>query len=216
MNITADKLSKRDILAIPVMLFAGAYLFCCLTPIFCEKMEEVSNRSAAVSENSANVQGDWYVIDTGYFTIYCDRNSDLKTIARKLGRRGLFTSGVYDPSPASSPSGKIAYRFTSLLRRAQDILDMRPNMKNLKVKIFKNRSQLYDEYYRIFGAAGEYESFYVYKNDTIYISEDTLSDNVVAHEMGHAVIDHYFSAVPPEKVRELLASYVDMHLEDDE
>ena len=36
--------------------------------------------------------------------------------------------------------------------------------------------------------------------------------NIIAHEMGHAIVDHYFAAIPPEKIRELLASYVDLHL----
>jgi Zn-dependent peptidase ImmA (M78 family) len=37
---------------------------------------------------------------------------------------------------------------------------------------------------------------------------------VIAHELGHAVCDHYFLVIPPEKVREMLASYVDAHLEE--
>jgi STE24 endopeptidase len=35
---------------------------------------------------------------------------------------------------------------------------------------------------------------------------------VIAHEMGHAAIDHYFAIKPPEKIAEMLAQYVDMHL----
>ena len=42
-----------------------------------------------------------------------------------------------------------------------------------------------------------------------------ISDSVMAHEMAHAVIDNYFNVIPPEKTAELLATYVDSHLERD-
>jgi hypothetical protein len=33
--------------------------------------------------------------------------------------------------------------------------------------------------------------------------------------MGHAVVDRFFQAVPSEKVGEMLAAYVDLHLDED-
>jgi hypothetical protein len=84
----------------------------------------------------------------------------------------------------------------------------------IKIKIFRTRKELNDEYSKIFAATEDIKSFYIYKYNTIYVSEEDISDSVIAHEMGHAIIDHYFSVIPPEKVRELLASYVDLHLAD--
>ena len=66
---------------------------------------------------------------------------------------------------------------------------------------------------RIFGKPGDFKAFYVYKYNTIYTSESDIEDSVIIHEMAHAIIDHYFSVIPPETVGEVLAAYVDAHLE---
>ena len=64
------------------------------------------------------------------------------------------------------------------------------------------------------GARQRYQAFYIYQYMTIYTSEESISDSVMSHEMAHAVIDSYFSANPPPKVAEILATYVDVHLEE--
>ena len=83
----------------------------------------------------------------------------------------------------------------------------------LKIKIFRNREELSQEYTRLFGATQRYKSFYIHSLETIYTSMQDISDSVIAHEMAHAVIDNYFQVIPPEKTAELLATYVDSHLE---
>lgn len=174
----------------------------------------------AESENDAAVELDepagkqWFTIKSGYLSIYCGQDVNLKSVANRLSRRGLFEAGVYDPNPAGAPSEKIAYMMDRLLKRVKEILDMWPEKMDLKIRIFKDRNALNSEYYRLFGTTPDYKSFYIFKYDTIYISEEDMSDSVVAHEMGHAVVDHYFSKIPPAKISELMAQYVDLHLED--
>lgn len=51
--------------------------------------------------------------------------------------------------------------------------------------------------------------------NTIYSSMQDVSDSNISHEMAHAVIDDYFKVAPPEKTAELLAVYVDSHLDED-
>ena len=189
---------------ISVVLFL---IFNCV-PLFAE-----GENNAAVKLNEP-AERQWFTIRSGYFNIYCDQDVNLKVVANRLSRRGLFEAGVYDPNPASAPSEKIAYMMDRLLKRAKEILDMWPEKMDLKVKIFKDREALNNEYNKIFGTTPDYSSFYIYKYDTIYTSEEDISDSVIAHEMGHAIIDHYFSKVPPAKISELMASYVDLHLED--
>jgi len=41
-----------------------------------------------------------------------------------------------------------------------------------------------------------------------------LNENILAHEMGHCIIDHYFVILPPRKIQEMLAVYVDIHLQE--
>lgn len=188
------------------MSFAG------ILAAFGEPPDTVPDKMTA--ESGPDGKEKWFVIKSTNFKIYCAQDTDISGIARRLERRGLFVSGVYGPNPASAPSEKIAYRMDMILKRAKEILDMYPQNMNLNIKIYSDRRQLDNEYYRIFRRDVDYISFYIHQYETIYTSEEDLSDSVIAHEMGHAIIDHYFSAIPPPKVAELLAQYVDKHLED--
>ena len=146
---------------------------------------------------NTSAEENWFTIKSNHFTIYCSNGVDLKTVADRLERRGLFVSGVYGPNPASAPTEKVAYRLDRILKRVKDILDMHPDV-HLKIKIFKDRENLNGEYRKIFNAEADYKAFYINQYETIYTSEEDISDSVISHEMGHAVVDHYFSVIPPE------------------
>jgi hypothetical protein len=209
-------LNNRRTIFAPFVIGIVSWILC--VNIFCANEKPGNLQEEAKTDGNGSVEkndeGDWFIIKSGYMTIYCAQDVDLKTVANRLSRRGLFVSRVYDPNPVSAPAQKIAYLMDRLLKKAKEILDMWPAKMNLKVKIFKDRDALNDEYARIFGQKADYKAFFIYKYNTIYSSEEDISDSVLVHEMGHAIVDHYFSVIPPEKVRELLASYVDLHLED--
>ncbi|MDD5130152.1 MAG: hypothetical protein PHS66_03755 [Candidatus Omnitrophica bacterium] len=122
--------------------------------------------------------------------------------------RDLFTN------PAYPVEKRILARLESVLLRTEQVLAMYPPM-DLKIKIFRTREELSQEHVRLTGSLQRYKSFYVHGFETIYSSMQDISDSVIAHEMAHAVIDHYFRVPPPEKAAELLATYVDSHLEKD-
>ena len=176
-------------------------------------------------------QIEWSTLETGYITVYYSPDSDLDKMESSLRRRVSFFSSD-EPGDGAPVEDKIRYQLDALFRRSRDILDMRPTDMHLIIKVFKTRKELNDEYSRIFkedeerpedveSAEGtetlkepreDFRSFYINKYNTIYTSEEDISDSVIAHEMAHAIVDHYFAVIPPEKVRELLASYVDLHL----
>jgi len=52
-------------------------------------------------------------------------------------------------------------------------------------------------------------SFYRYDNNMIYISSADLTVGMLAHEISHAIISHYFVVPPPMKVQEVLAGYAE-------
>lgn len=217
--LTADRIRYRECIAALAAFLICAFVF--YLPLFAEYAEDEDSQKSAHSEETKTEttgagEAQWLTIKTRYFDIYYQQDVDLQTVARNLARRGLFLSGVYGPNPASAPSEKVAYRMDRIMKRVKEILGMNPDMSMLKIKIFKDRDALNEEYNKIFNTKPDYKSFYIYKYDTIYTSEEDISDSVISHEMGHAVVDHYFSMIPPEKVRELLASYVDAHLDEDE
>ena len=113
-----------------------------------------------------------------------------------------------------SAQEQLAEKFDAIFRRVEKILDMYPRKIHLTVKIYKDQSQLDDSYVQLFGALDEKEriTFYVHKYTTIYTTEQSITEGVLAHEMGHAVVDHYFLILPPGKIKELLSQIVEIHL----
>ena len=168
------------------------------------------------SEVAKPLDEGWKFFDSAYFTVEYSPSVNLKKVEKKLRKRGIFFIPGTNPKISSleTTEDKIAYRLDILFGKAKDVLDMRPRIKKIKIKIFKNQNDLDQGYYGIFKESRHYKSFYVYRYNTIYTCEDNISDSVMAHEMGHAIVDHYFVVRPPEDVRELLAQYVDLHLED--
>ncbi|MDD5436140.1 MAG: hypothetical protein PHX20_01185 [Candidatus Omnitrophica bacterium] len=168
----------------------------------------------AADDEMDGAEDGWFILETGRITVYYIPGADLDGIEANLRKRATyFTTDA--PSEDAPAEEKIRYQLDALFRRAEEVLDMRPANIHIKIRVFRTRRELNDEYCRIFEDAeprDDLRSFYINKYSTIYTSEEDITDSIIAHEMGHAIVDHYFAVIPPEKVRELLASYVDLHL----
>ena len=215
-RVLTRKISPAEI--IPFILFLGGYLLFCYPLSFAEYKGTRKITSVAETlrpgKGETPPQNEWESVKSFYFTIYYRPGANLKKIERKLRKRAPYFSVDQEPPSVTTDADMIAYRMDLLFRCAKDILGMRPRVKDLKIRIFKNRTEMKKEYRRIFGKTTKQISFYIYKNDTLYTNENDISDSVIAHEMGHVVVDHYFVAKPPERIREILSQYVDAHLED--
>ena len=170
----------------------------------------------AISQAFCEDAADWLKVETNNFTVEYQPSVSLKTVAARLNARGFFSSGFFGSgsSSAVTPEEEVAQRLDRLLKRAEELLDMYPPKLKITIKIFADSNSLNDAYFKMFGTHPDYKAFHIYQYQTIYTSEETISDSVIIHEMGHAIVDNYFSTNPPPKVSELLATYVDMHLED--
>src|SRR3989338_8338970 len=197
-----SKTEASDLFFVPLILFMAVYFSTYGSHNFADLIDQRQDApsGASAEEKAADSSEGWFEIKSRYFTIYCEEATNINLIGRRLGRRALFTSGIYKPNPVSAPPQKVAYRMDMLLERVEEMLDMYPNLGRINVKIFKDRKELNAEYSKIFGVHADYKSFYIHKYSTIYASETDISDSVMAHEMAHAVIDNYFSGLPPEKI----------------
>lgn len=167
----------------------------------------------AQDDEALSDKEDWNSMESNFFIIYYNPSANLEDIKRELTRRPLYFDQAARYGEVTTQE-EICRRLDKLYNRVQDVLDMHPKTPKIKIKIFKDRDELNDELVKIFGKPGDFKSFYVYKYNTIYTSESDIEDSVIIHETAHAIIDHYFSVIPPETVREILASYVDSHLEE--
>jgi len=171
-------------------------------------------RQAEQSVSSQTVTEGPPDIRSAYFNIYVSPGVDLNRVYKRINRRYFPISYGRKPDSLASSEEKIAYRMDALMERVEQILDIYPQGVRINIRIFKTRKELNDFYGSLFKTNESYNSFYINKLKTIYISEQDISDSILAHEIGHVVVDHYFKVVPSETVREMLATYVDLHLDD--
>lgn len=179
--------------------------------------EEHLAEDIAAEAPSAPAQQEWTVIDSSYAVIYLHNGVDAKSAARKIN----VDFAGHDPVEKqifldndSSGEKQLADKIDILVRKARKILDMYPGAFKVDIKIYNDQGTLNDAYKEIFEEEAGHKAFYVHKYHAIYISLDNLSESVLAHEIGHSIIDSYFTVLPPQKIRELLACYVDLHLRD--
>jgi uncharacterized protein (DUF2132 family) len=157
---------------------------------------------------------EWASFQTAYFNVFYKPEVNLKRVLGRLHSRSLPS---YSNLPAYTLTGieaKVAYRLDTIFMRVRDILGMYPDKADIKIKIFKNRQNISAELCFLNQTDGTCKSFYTYRFNSIYTSEQDVTDSVIAHEMAHAVVDNYFSTTPPEKMAEILATNVDFHLDD--
>jgi len=150
----------------------------------------------------------------GYFcTIYYKPDVDIELLNEKIDTYrvdfGLTETPVYN---RYNVQDELLYKFDLVFLKAQEILDMRPRDINLRVNMYRVKNDLKNIYMDIFDEEGNFIAFYVFKLNTLFACEEKISASVLAHEMAHCIIDHHFKTVPPEKVGELLAHYVELHL----
>lgn len=161
---------------------------------------------------SAERRIDWREFESRHFNIYSERDVDLNAIDMRLRKRLFFLS---QKTPDDiSVEAKIAYRLDAICERAMELLDMRTKMPNVGIKIFTSSVDLAAAYQALIGKTGNPKAFYAHDCRIIYTSEEDVTDSVMAHEIAHAIIDSHYNGIPPPKVGEMLASYVDMHIAD--
>ena len=189
-------------------IFAACVLIGCQTP----------SGNTLINARGEEELPEWISYKRNQVTLLYTSDINPKRLEARLRTR-YFTVSAVERDMFTNPSypveERIISRLESILLRTEQILSMYPAFMELNIKVFRNRKELNQEHLNIFGTLPNYKTFYVHSLSTIYTSMQDISDSVVSHEMAHAVIDNYFTVIPPEKTAELLAVYVDSHLEKD-
>ncbi|MFA5317843.1 MAG: HAMP domain-containing protein [Dehalococcoidales bacterium] len=171
---------------------------------------------ASITAGGAFSDGsDWTTVKSTFCTIFFKDKVDVRKVNDKIDTYRIDFGLSEKPIRASKdPGDEIAYKFDLIFFKVQEILDMRPRDLHLNVRIYKGQSDLDRVYVEIFNQDNKFIAFYIFKLDSLFASEEKISANVMAHEIAHCVVDHYFSVLPPSKVAEMIAQYADVHLRD--
>ncbi len=101
-----------------------------------------------------------------------------------------------------------------IVEKAEVVLDMFPSNLQITVVLLPKSRDVGLMYLQKYGKQSENIAYYSLKEDTIYISVNDTSLRVIAHEIGHAIVDHYFKVRPPYNIHELMAQFVEKHIVD--
>ena len=153
------------------------------------------------------------LIKSKYFSVYADGDIDKVDLLKKLNAGYFLRMGAAFSEKAGRGGdldGMVANTLDAIYLEVSDILDIHIYNLNIDLEILPDRAALANilKPY-IGGKTVDMPSFYYYDKNRIYISLADLNSGMLSHEIGHAIITHYFVVPPPAKLQEVLSGYVE-------
>ena len=124
------------------------------------------------------------------------------------------TLGRMMPKNTVTIKDEVLAKIDLVVEKAETVLDMFPNNMHFTLILVANSDDVSRDYYRLYHRKVNYLSFYSLSQKTIWMSVDDANLHVLAHEIGHAVVDRYFKVRPPYNIHELMAQFVEKHITD--
>lgn len=101
-----------------------------------------------------------------------------------------------------------------IIEKVQIVLDMFPDFYHVQFVLLPDDDDVARVFKQKYGKRVNHIAYYSLSEKTIYISVDDTNLRVVAHELGHSVVDHYFKVRPPYNIHELMAQFAEKHVTD--
>ena len=149
-------------------------------------------------------------LQTRFLTIAYNNDKLLYDFSASL-RKGGFSS-LFGRKNSLTMAENVTKKVDALVEKVAMILDMYPSNLQARIELLPTHSDVQALYRARYKKNTELIAFYSPKEKTIYVSVWDIKTQVLAHELAHAVLDHYFEVDPPVKIHELLAQYVESKL----
>lgn len=102
-----------------------------------------------------------------------------------------------------------------ITEKAQVVLDMFPEQSHFTLMLLSDADDVADKYMEKYGKRKENLAYYSLSENTIYISVEDTNLRVLAHEIGHAIVNLYFKDTKvPYRIHELTAQFAEKHITD--
>ncbi|MBI9086342.1 MAG: hypothetical protein JEZ11_22265 [Desulfobacterales bacterium] len=159
-------------------------------------------------------QGEWQRLPTRRTVIHYRSFQDLIRFNEKISYfpGDLAIKSLTAPKDAKGIQGVLKQKVDALFDRAQEILDMRKRIPRVNIYVYSSTDSLRAAYRELFGGECQLRAWYLFETKTVYLDATDTHEGIVAHEMGHHIIDHFFKARPPSATAEILARYIDANL----
>jgi hypothetical protein len=149
-----------------------------------------------------------------YFTVTLAPGVDEGALVSRLniGPQHKILAGESLKGVTYSPNN-LGDLLDALFGWACGVLDMQLYSYRGEIKVTADAKQLSAVYQKLYGRDSRSDKgFYIFEVNTLYVTADAFTREIVGHELAHAVISNFFVVQPPEKVAEVLAGYIEYQL----
>ena len=101
-----------------------------------------------------------------------------------------------------------------IVEKAETVLEMFPSNLHFTLILLPASEDISRVFNQKYNKNVNYLSFYSLSEKTIYISVDDANLSILAHEIGHAIVDRFFNVRPPYNIHELMAQFTEKHITD--
>jgi len=152
-----------------------------------------------------------FELESRYGTITYSSRDDLRKFNNEL-YMGRLRSQVRQSG--DTVEDEVVAKINFIVKKVMDVLDMFPPKLKFSVVIHGNEKQVQKDFRRIYNVDVDYISFYSPSKNRVFYSANNASLRVVAHEIGHVVVENYFTISPPQRIHEVLAQFAEKHVTD--
>lgn len=107
---------------------------------------------------------------------------------------------------------EVIAKVNAIIEKAQRVLDMFPDKFHVHIVLLPTKRDVVNLFYKKYGKKFRSIAYYSLSEKTIYISVNDSNLRVLTHEIGHAIVDHYFKVRPPYNIHELMAQFVEKNI----
>lgn len=165
--------------------------------------------------NAADGKSTVTTLETRHTQVFFQTEADVwtfdKKISSELSAAGLSTLSAVENGDDSA--ARLTRKIDGLFGRVQEVLDMRKAMEKVQINVYSNKNALQAAYNKFQSGKCRIRAWYVFEENSVYVSAADVNAGMLGHELAHAIIDHFFQVRPPKATAEILARYVDRHID---
>ncbi len=153
-----------------------------------------------------------YEIASRYATIIYHDQAALKKFNRTL-YLGRLSSQIQNQG-IDTIEDEVAAKINFIVEKTMAVLDMFPPELRFSLVIHPGTRQVQQDFKNLYQVDVNYIAFYAPAENRVFFSADNARLRVVAHEIGHVIVENYFIISPPQHIHEVLAQYAETHITD--
>lgn len=152
-------------------------------------------------------------LESRYAVIHCEDPAALRRFNNELYLGGELRA-LARRQGSDSVEQEVVAKINVIVEKAMAVLDMYPAPLTFSIVILPDPKAVKKVFKEIYNVDVDYIAFYSPHLNRVFYSASNGRLRVVCHEIGHVVAENYFKVSPPQRIHEVLAQYVEKHIND--